>query len=97
MEQLGQGYGYVLYSTIITDFTSPQVLQISGMQDRALAYVDGVLQGAVGWNQRDPFWQVTLRPSGARTQRIDILVENKGRCSGNLVDFNCARKVTGSP
>ena len=93
MERLGYAFGYVLYSTSLSSFTSPQKLQIARLQDRGLVYLDGVLQGAVGWAEVNPFVELTLKPTSRPNPRLDILVENKARCSGEIVDFGCALKV----
>lgn len=44
-ESLGVAYGYVLYSTHINFLaTSPAILNVSGLRDRAYVYVDGVIE-----------------------------------------------------
>lgn len=42
-EEIGLGYGYALYSTIIPPWTPPDV-SIGGMRDRALVFVDQTLR-----------------------------------------------------
>jgi len=97
MEQLGYGYGYVLYVTRLFALSKATQLTITAVQDRALVYLDGVYQGVLGWTEPKEPTQLTLTPSGSSNPLLQILVENKGRCSGEVEDFSCARKgVTGT-
>ena len=90
-EYLNQSYGYVLYSTQLNDFTGlVQPLFLSWMRDRAVILLDGLLQGVVGWTEKDPITLINLHPLKTNPNpRLDILVENKGRCCGDLPDFGC--------
>ena len=78
MEDLGQDYGYILYSARIlqTDPESKHILHIDGLHDRADIYVDGVLRGTC-YRDRDCA-PVEFRVEG-ESARLDILVENMGR------------------
>jgi beta-galactosidase len=73
-EDLGQGYGYVLYSKT---FTQPiqGILQINGLRDYALVYVNGKKAGVL--NRQDK--KYTLEVNISFNGRLDILVENMGR------------------
>ncbi|WP_374046816.1 beta-galactosidase [uncultured Alistipes sp.] len=73
-EELGQGYGYVLYSR---HFNQPisGTMEIEGLRDYATVYVNGE---RVGWlNRYDRNYSMEIDiPFNAR---LDILVENSGR------------------
>ncbi len=82
MEELGQDYGFLLYTTYITpahpDYTYS--LRINGLQDRADIYVDGIYKGTY-YRDRE-ITPVTFHITG-ESARLDILVENMGRiCFG---------------
>jgi len=97
MERLGYGYGYVLYTTTINALTTPTVLTIPHVQDRALIYVDQVFQGELGLAVPDQPTALILQPPAfaaptRATSTLAIVVENKGRPSGEVQDFEYARK-----
>lgn len=89
MESLGYGYGYVLYSTTLKGFTSSGTLKLIAMQDRATVYLDGNFQGVLGW---DAGLELELNYNGNSSPQLKILVENKGRPSGEVTNFKWARK-----
>ncbi|CAF0825769.1 unnamed protein product [Adineta ricciae] len=93
-EYLNQSYGYVLYSTQLINFThSSQLLVLPWIQDRAVILLDGILQGIVGWSEKDPITILNLHPVKTNPNpRLDILVENKGRCCAVLSGFDCSFK-----
>lgn len=74
MEQLGQGYGYVLYTR---HFNQPisGTLSIPGLRDYATVYVNGEKVGVLNRNTRTYDLDVEI-PFNATLQ---ILVENMGR------------------
>ncbi len=89
-EYLNQSYGYVLYSTQLKDFTSIEPLFLPWMEDRAVILLDGIVQGVIGWTEKDPITLIDLHPIKTNPNpRLDILVENKGRCCGDLPDLGC--------
>lgn len=92
MEPLGFGYGYVLYSTVLSNLNSPTAFTIIAMQDRALVYLNGIYQGILGWAEPDAPSYLTLGPTTSSQNRLDILVENKGRPSGEVESYIFARK-----
>jgi len=95
MESLGYGYGYVLYTTIIESFTEHlSELAIHTVQDRALVYIDGVYEGELGWAVHGTPSSIPIKPIHAEniSARLDILVENKGRPSGEVQNFDFAHK-----
>jgi len=73
-EELGQGYGYVLYSK---RFTQPAQgkLQVSGLRDFATVYVNGKLVGELNRQQNKYELEVQI-PFNAT---LELLVENMGR------------------
>jgi beta-galactosidase len=99
-EYLNQSYGYILYSTQLNNFTERvQPLFLPWMQDRAVILLDGSIQGVIGWSEKDPRTLINLNPLKTDPNpRLDILVENKGRCSGEVTDFECSFKgIKGKP
>ncbi|AZN43148.1 glycoside hydrolase family 35 protein [Paenibacillus albus] len=83
MEELGQDYGFILYSTRIPGPVSQTKLAIQDIRDRALVFLDGVYQGVIERNTHDIRPDVQDNdilldiPSEGAT--LDILVENQGR------------------
>lgn len=73
-EQLNQGYGYVLYTR---HFNQPisGTLEISGLRDYAVVYVDGEKIGVLNRNTKTYSMEIDI-PFNATLQ---ILVENMGR------------------
>lgn len=73
-EQLNQGYGYVLYTR---HFNQPisGTLEISGLRDYAIVYVDGEKVGELNRNTQTYDMEIEV-PFNATLQ---ILVENMGR------------------
>lgn len=84
MEELGQDYGYILYTAQIlrTDPNSSYVLHIDGLHDRADIYIDGELRGSY-YRDRDCA-PVEFRVE-KESARLDIFVENMGR-----INYGCA-------
>ena len=82
MEYLNQSFGFVMYSTKIpAEFQRgvPANLTIHNLKDRAVVYVEGVLQG-IRIRQNPVVTNATLTiniPSNATM--LDIVVENMGR------------------
>ena len=75
MEDLGQGYGYILYRTQVTGPQSGP-LNIEDLRDYAAVYVDHKLAGTIDRRLQQTSISITI-PSGTST--LDILVENTGR------------------
>lgn len=78
MEELGQGYGFVLYrTTLTTDFgTVEPNMYISGLHDRAWLFLDGEFKGILNREDAELGISMGIVKPGAR---LDILVENMGR------------------
>lgn len=93
MEEMGQGYGLILYSAELPSGKEiDEQLFLDGLHDRAMVYLNGQYLGTLYRNQkpsddvipaplpREPFLPIRVPSSGGR---LDILVENMGRvCYG---------------
>lgn len=77
MEQLGQDFGYLLYSTEIHGPIEPLELIFTHLHDRAHIFVNGKLAGIQERSRRMD--QVLIGAGTGETVRLDILVENMGR------------------
>jgi len=75
MEDLNQGYGFVLYRARV-DGPFDALLEIEGLRDYAIVALDGIVAGHL--DRRLGQTTVRLSCSSAKTQ-LDILVENCGR------------------
>lgn len=76
MEEIGQNYGYILYSTTIPYNLENANLYIDGLADRALVYLDGEKTAVFERGKEIP--DITINTlDGAK--KLDILVENRGR------------------
>lgn len=77
MEQLGQDFGYVLYSSTLEGPFEPAELRFTQLHDRAHIFLDGRLLGIRERSRRCD--SVILSLEAGQTARLDILVENMGR------------------
>ena len=77
MEQAGQGYGYMLYSTILDTSTELSNLRLYKAADRAIAFVDG--KKALTAFDRELEEGHEVGPFYGKNMKLDILVENMGR------------------
>lgn len=75
MEQVGQNYGFILYRTWIPG-PRQDSLEIRGLHDRALVYLNGTLIKTVYRNDEDKRIALQIPEEGGL---IEILVENMGR------------------
>jgi beta-galactosidase len=77
-EQLGQSYGYTLYTTTVKGPREALPLKYDCLHDRATVYLDGQVAGILERDRReDP---ITLRALDVGEEvRVEILVENMGR------------------
>lgn len=76
MEEVGQNYGYILYSTVMPRGMESDRLYIDGLADRAIVFVDGEKLCVFDRNELAPeIWIDTL----GKEKKLDILVENRGR------------------
>ena len=97
MEDLDQGYGYILYRTTLTvDATG--VLVIDGLHDYALIYINGKLVGSLDRRRGQTTLPLPISKGqhGTMGDRLDVLVENAGRINYS-VELRKERKgITGS-
>lgn len=77
MEELGQDFGYLVYSTVINGPCEPLELIFPKLHDRAHIFVNGVLAGIRERSRRKDSVQIEL--GMGESLRMDILVENMGR------------------
>ncbi|MCL6442407.1 MAG: beta-galactosidase [Alicyclobacillus sp.] len=76
MEQLGQNYGFILYTTQVSGPRDHGQLIIQDVHDRAIVFLDGKVQGVVErWNPGQSV-PLSVPKEGAR---LSLLVENMGR------------------
>ena len=77
MEQVGQDFGYILYSSEINGPCEERALELAHIHDRALVYLDGKYVGMrERTGRRD---EVKIRLGKGESVRIDLLAENCGR------------------
>lgn len=79
MEELGQDFGFVYYSTTIDGPCEKLPLTIDGVHDRAHIFLDGKL--AAVWERCKPGdkKELTVELKAGESLKLDILVENMGR------------------
>lgn len=77
MEELGQDFGFILYTSYLEGPLDDSAVRIYGLQDRALIFIDGKMRGVKERDRRDD--EVRLSAGFGQTLRLDILVENMGR------------------
>lgn len=73
MEELDQGYGYVLYRHTLQQ--GGGLLKVNGLRDYALVYVNGRRAGILN----RMYGRDSLQLKAGKGARLDILVENLGR------------------
>ncbi len=85
MEQLGQGYGFILYRTHVRGPREEMPLILSGLHDRAHIFVNGKLAGIQYRNDDAPAVKLAVPAEGLD---LAVLVENMGRVNygQNLLD-----------
>ena len=78
MEQYGQGYGSIMYTTTLPAVKAGALLQINDMCDYAIVYIDGK---RIGQLYRGNGYETTLRlkQNVREGARLDIFVEAMGR------------------
>lgn len=77
MEQLGQDFGYIVYSTELEGPFEENDLIFTQLHDRAHIFLDGKLVGIRERSRREDEVKIGLAPG--EKVRLDILVENMGR------------------
>lgn len=77
MEEIGQDFGYILYSTEIKAPFDESQLYIENVHDRAHIFVNGEYRGLVERSRKQD--TITLSQKPGEVTKLDILVENMGR------------------
>ncbi|MBR2460799.1 MAG: beta-galactosidase, partial [Clostridia bacterium] len=77
MEEVGQDFGYILYSSFIRGPLEELPLQIEHLHDRAHVYIDGRLVGIRERSGRMD--EIKIQLGKGESCKLDILVENCGR------------------
>lgn len=75
MEQVDQNYGFIMYKTNLPGPREDN-LEIRGLHDRAMVFIDGVLSKTLYRNDTDKKIPLNITDKGVT---IEILVENMGR------------------
>lgn len=76
MEELGQDYGFIQYSTFLSGPRPKQPLNIQDLHDRAMVFLDGRILGTLDRSQPGAVIEFEVPEGGAH---LSILVENMGR------------------
>lgn len=75
MENFGQNYGFIVYSTHVSGPRTGEKLHLQEVHDRAQVFLDGIYQGTVErWDSRP--LPLDIPTQGAK---LDIVVESMGR------------------
>ncbi|WP_125605327.1 glycoside hydrolase family 35 protein [Lapidilactobacillus bayanensis] len=75
MENLGSGYGYVLYQTMLTGYDAEETLQLVDARDRVDVYLNQHLIAT----QYQATLGETITVELQTTNHVDLLIENMGR------------------
>lgn len=92
MEELGQSYGYVLYTTKI-EASRPGSLVLDGLHDYASVYLNRKLVGVLDRRLNQSALDI---PAAGKTAELAILVENSGRINYNTVLRNESKGILNS-
>lgn len=76
-EQLGQDFGYLVYSTTVVGPMEPHDLVFTHLHDRAHIFINGELVAVRERSQ--PITEVKIELKEGESIQLDILVENMGR------------------
>ncbi len=87
MEEIGQDFGYTLYSTTLNGPSDGWGMSIDKVHDRAQIFVDGEKRATIERWDKDSYNTRLGVPLGkGESARLDILVENMGRVNyGNKI------------
>ncbi len=77
MEEVGQDFGYIVYSSVIEGPCEARPLELEHVHDRALVYINGKLAGIRERSRQKDEINIALKKG--EQIRLDILVENCGR------------------
>lgn len=89
MEEIGQSYGYILFTTHL-DASRSGSLVLDGLHDYAQIYLDRVLIGSLDRRLKQSSLDI---PPAAKGRELSILVENMGRINFNVVLRNESKGV----
>jgi beta-galactosidase len=81
MEEIGQSYGYILYTTHL-DASQTGQLVLDGLHDYACVYLDRKLAGVLDRRLEQASLDI---PASSKGRELAILVENTGRIDYNVV------------
>lgn len=85
MEELGYGFGYVLYESQLTDITKLKSIELQGCNDRALVFINDELV-ATSFVEANEVLDFDMEMPN--NSRLSILVENTGRVNyGKYMEF----------
>lgn len=93
MEQLGQDFGYILYSTTLRGPFTSLSLDLGRVHDRAIVFFNGERIGV--WMRSEKTEPVVLSLGYGETAKLDILVENMGRVNYGTKLFDCKGLLDG--
>lgn len=77
MEDIGQYYGFTMYSTELEGPREDWELGFNAVHDRAVVYIDGEFKGIYERTRRDDKLRIPL--AKGEKKKLDILCENMGR------------------
>lgn len=76
MEEYGQGFGCILYRTMLPEITMPSLLTVNDAHDFAQIFIDGKYIGRLDRRKGE---KSLMLPETRKDARLDILVEAMGR------------------
>ncbi len=76
MEELGQNFGFILYSKKLAGPVADATLTLQHPRDRAVVFIDGKETAVIYRNDKKHSLELQIPPEGVL---IDVLVENMGR------------------
>ena len=93
MEQLGQDFGYLLYSTTLRGPFTEQTLDLGRVHDRAIVFLNGKRVGL--WERSRQKDRIVLSLAAGETAKLEILVENMGRVNYGTKLLDCKGLLDG--
>ncbi len=79
MEQAGQDFGFIMYSTTLTGPMEKRYLCFGNVRDRATVFIDGEKKSIFYRNAEENGDQVWIELKKGESLKLDVLVENCGR------------------
>ena len=93
MEQLGQDFGYILYSTVLEGPFTDLKLNMGRVHDRARVFMNGEFKGYEERTHHKD--EIVMSLTKGETAALDILVENMGRINYGEKLFDCKGILSG--